>query len=147
MSSEGARLCQRMNGVARACSDAAILEARRLYGGGPCVGPCSGTVTADPRQETPLESDLLQKRVANCFSGVIGHQVVPSSVRTQGIIQSTLTAYADPTNPESRFVAYRGPVILAPCPPIPTAIVNANIPKSSKRCPLPNKGYNPNLPA
>ena len=146
MSSEGARLCQRMNGVARACSNAAILEARRLYGGGPCVGPC-GAVVADPRQETPLESDLLEKRVANCFSGVIGHQAMTSSERTKMIEQSTITAYSDPTNPDSRFVAYRGPVVLSPCPPIPTAIVNANLPKSSKRCPLPNKGYNPNLPA
>jgi hypothetical protein len=146
MSSESARLCRMLNGVSRGCSNAAILEARRLYGGGPCGGTCGGTV-ADPRQETPLESDLLQKRVTECFSGVIGRTVGLESTRTQGLIQSTITAYNDPTNPDSRFVAYRGPVIPPVCPPISTVILNANIPKSSVRCPLPNKGYMPNLPA
>lgn len=148
MSSESARLCRQMNGISAACSNAAILEARRLYGGGPCAaGPCGGQVVADPRQETPLESDLLEKRVVNCYSGVIGRSVVPESVRTQGLIQSTIAAYNDPTNPDTRFVQYRGPVIPPVCPPISTVILNANIPKSSVRCPLPNKGFMPNLPA
>jgi hypothetical protein len=142
--SESGRLSRKLDAVQRACSNAAILEARRLYGGGPCDS--CGTA-ADPKQETPLSSDVLEAKVTTCFSAVIGRQVGPESARTDELIQRTLDAYADPANPDTRFVAYRGPYIPPVCPPIPTEILNANIPKSSKRCPLPNKGYNPNLPA
>lgn len=146
MTSEGARISRQLNGISRACSNAAVLEARRLYGGGPCDGDC-GKVVPDPAQLVQIPSDRLAAVVSNCYSAVIGRQVGPSSQRTQALIQSTLTAYADPTNPETRFVAYRGPVIAPVCPQVPLEDRNANIPKSSKRCPLPNKGFNPNLPA
>jgi hypothetical protein len=144
--SEGGRLSRKLDAITRACSNASILEARRLYGGG---GPCAdcGATVADPKQETPLSSDVLEAKVTNCFSAVVGRQVGPESARMDGLIQRTLDAYANPANPDSRFVAYRGPYIPPVCPPIPTAILNANIPKASRRCPLPNKGYNPNLPA
>ena len=120
------------------------MAARAMYGGSPC-GTCDA-VTADPAQKTPLESDLLDKQVRTCFSGVVGTQPTTEGVRTLDLITRTLDASVNPLDPDARFSQYRGPFIPPVCPPIPTAVLNANIPKSSTRCQLPNKGYMPNLP-
>ncbi len=147
MTTESYRLSQKLDCVARSCSNSAILAARRFYGPACEDGNC-GRVTPIPKQETPLESDVLAATVANCYSGYVGRPPVePESFKTQKLAACTVAAYNDPTNPESRFVQFRPPVIPPVCPPIPTEILNANIPKSSTRCPLPNKGYMPNLPA
>jgi len=144
--SEAARLSRKLYGIQQGCSNAALLAARAMYGGSPC-GSC-GEAAADPAQKTPLESDLLDKQVRTCFSGVIGTQPTTEGVRILDLITRTLDASVDPLNPDARFSQYRGPFIPPVCPPVPAADLNANIPKQSlKRCPLPNKGYMPNLPA
>ena len=144
--SEAARLSRKLYGIQQGCNNAALLAARAMYGGSPC-GNC-GAVAADPAQETPLESDLLEKRVRTCFSGFISTQPSTEGRRTADLITRTLDASVNPLDPEARFSQYRGPFIPPVCPPIPASALNANIPKQSlKRCPLPNKGYMPNLPA
>lgn len=147
MTSESYRLSRKMNCVAQSCSNAAVLEARRFYAANCESGNC-GRVEPDPPQKVQLESDHLSALVATCFSSVIGRgPVEPESIRIQKAAACSIAAYNDQTNPETRFVQYRPPVIPPVCPAIPTEILNANIPKASKRCPLPNKGFNPNLPA
>jgi len=147
MTTESYRLSLKLDCVARSCSNSAILAARRFYAP-VCEDGACGKVAVDPKQQTQLESDFLAATVANCYSGFVGRPPPEQeSVKTQKLAACTVAAYNDPTNPETRFVQFRPPVIPPVCPPIPTEILNANIPKSSKRCPLPNKGYNPNLPA
>jgi hypothetical protein len=144
--SEAARLSRKLCGIQQSCNNAAILAARAMYGGSPC-GACD-TVVANPAQQTPAESDYLNAKVATCFSGVIGTQPTTEGVRILDLITRTLDASVDPLDPDARFSQYRGPFIPPVCPPIPTSVRNANIPKQSlNRCPLPNKGFMPNLPA
>jgi hypothetical protein len=147
MGSESGRLSNRMDEIQRGCGQAALAAARRAYGGDPCVS-CGG-VQRDPAQLVPRESDHLQAVVASCLaSGVIGRTPGPESLRTQTLAQKTVDAYTNQFGADSRFAHYRGPYIPPVCPPIPTEILNANVPKQSlRRCPLPNKGFNPVLPA
>ncbi len=143
--SEGARLSRKLCEIQQSCGTASLMAARAMYGGSPC-GACGSSVGGT--QQTPLESDLLDKQVRICFSGVVGTQPTTESQRTLDLITRTLDASVDPLDPDARFSQYRGPFIPPVCPPTPTAVLNANIPKQSlNRCPLPNKGYMPNLPA
>lgn len=144
--SESGRLAQKIEGIRRNCGNAALVAARAYYG-----GPCEGCGPAkDPLQEVPLSSDLLaaqQARVLSCPGAVIRTPPPPESVRILDKIAQTLAESVNPLNPDARFSEYRGPFIPPVCPPVPLEDRNANIPKSSTRCPLPNKGYLPNLPA
>lgn len=94
------------------------------------------------RQETPLESDLLAAKVP--CQNIQGTTVALESTRTQEKIQKVLDYSVNPLDPNARFSEYRGPNVTPVCPPIPTEIVNAFLPKASKRCPLPNS---PSFPA
>lgn len=150
--SESGRLSQKMDSIRRSCGNAALNAARAYYGGvAPVGGPCEGCGPAkDPLQEVPLSSDLLtfkQDKLLACPGSVVRAGVPPESVRIQDRITQTLADSVDPLNPDARFSEYRGPFIPPVCPPVPIADRNANIPKASTRCPLPNKGYLPNLPA
>jgi hypothetical protein len=146
--SEGGRLSQKLESIRRGCGNAALAAARAYYGGEPC-GPCGGPAK-DPLQFVPLSSDYLtlkQDQVLACPGAVVRAGVPPQSVRIQEIITSNLDQSVNPLNPDARFSEYRGPFIPPVCPPVPLVDRNANIPKASTRCPLPNKGYMPNLPA
>lgn len=149
--SEAGRLARKMDDIRRSCGVASLAAARALYGSG-CGGgsgsACGSAVAKDPAQETPLESDLLDKRVRECFSGVVRPQPVPESVRIADLATRTIRESVNPLDPDTRFSIYRGPFIPPVCPEVPLVDRNANVPKQSmSRCPLPNKGYMPNLPA
>ena len=146
MTSESGRLSRKLDAIQRDCNQAALLAARALYGGRPAdCGSCG--VVRDPALFTPLESDRLETLVNTCYSGVKGRLPGSESQRISGIQQRVEDAYNDQFGVNSRFVQYQGPVVLPVCPPIPTEILNANIPKASLRsCPLLNKGTNPVLP-
>lgn len=141
--SEGGRISRKLDEIRRSCALAALAAAR---GSGPC--DCGPAPPADLAQKTPLESDYLDKQVRTCFSGVIGRQVGPESRRIQAHQEQVIVDSTDPMNPDTRFSQYRGPFIPPVCPPVPQIDRNANVPRQSlSRCPLPNKGYMPNLPA
>lgn len=104
--------------------------------------PCCNTVPVS-RKQVPLESTNLQAQIAGCYrvdtekARRLANQSlrgVPESVRIAQLIQDTNTCYIDPLDPKSRFVQYRGPQVATVCPPMPTEITNANIPKPSTRC-------------
>lgn len=147
--SEAGRLARKMDEIRRGCNMAALNAARSFYGTGNCgsSGTCSGAPARDPAQKTPLESDLLDKRVRECFSGVVRSQPVPESVRIADLATRTIQESVNPLDPDTRFSIYRGPFIPPVCPDVPQEDKNANVPKQSlSRCPLPNRGYMPNLP-
>ena len=127
----GLRNCQIQNSLQRA---------RDIYG-----QTCNDSCILGPtvyRQETPLESDILAKKVT-CLN-TQGTTVALESVRTQKKIQKVLDFSVNPLDPNARFSDYRGPNVIPVCPPVPTEIANAFLPKASKRCPLPNS---PSFPA
>lgn len=146
--SEGGRLSRKLDEIRRSCALAALAAARGTNAN-PCVaGDCGSAPPADLAQKTPLESDYLDKQVRTCFSGVIGRQVGPESVRINARQEQVIVESTDPFNPDTRFSQYRGPFIPPVCPSVPQVDRNANVPRQSmSRCPLPNKGYMPNLPA
>lgn len=145
--SESGRLSRKLDEIRRSCALAALAAARA--GAAPCVaGDCGSAAPADLAQKTPLESDYLDKQVRTCYSGVIGRTVGPESRRILAHQEQVIMDSMDPTNPDTRFSQYRGPFIPPVCPPVPQIDRNANVPRQSlSRCPLPNKGYMPNLPA
>jgi hypothetical protein len=127
---DGLRNCQIRNSVDRA---------RDIYGT-TCIDSC---ITATVyKQETPRESDILPTKVS-CLN-FQGTTVGLESTRIQAKIQKVLEDSIDPLNPDARFSEYRGPYLAPVCPPVPTEILNAYLPKASTRCPLPNK---PSFPA
>jgi hypothetical protein len=59
---------------------------------------------------------------------------VPESVRIKRLEQDTIAAFSSSTDPQKRFIQYQGPQIQIQCPPLPTEITNAFLPKPSVRC-------------
>jgi hypothetical protein len=111
--SESGRLARRMDEIRRGCNSASLAAARALYGAAPCSGAnCSGAPAKDPEQFTPMESDLLDKRVRECFSGVVRALPGPESVRIAAVAKRTIDESVNPLDPDTRFSIYRGP---APC--------------------------------
>ena len=131
--SEGGRMIQLQADATRCAVREAIQKARASTC---CPVPVSRTVV-------PLESTNLQAQLAACYrltSGQIQLQAkqplrgVPESVRIAKLIEATNQCFIDPLDPNSRFIEYRGPQVATVCPPIPTEITNANLPKPSTRC-------------
>jgi len=64
---------------------------------------------------------------------IYGTSVGPESARIQAANQCVIDNSTVPTNPDARFSMYRRPYVPPACAPIPTAILNANLPKPSTR--------------
>lgn len=134
---EGGRMAQILAASARCQVKEAIAKARAINGPPQCApGPTSRAVV-------PLESTNLQGQLAACAritaqqATVIATQPlrgVPESVRIARLNQEILDQYSPYSNSERRFLEYRGPFIPIQCPPLPTEITNANLPKPSTRC-------------
>ena len=133
---EGGRLAQIIANSQALAVKEAIKKARNQS------DPCCNTVPIS-RKQVPLESTALEGQLAACYrinteqARRLANQSlrgVPESVRIAQLIQDTNTCYTDPLDSNSRFVEYRGPVVATVCPPMPTEITNANIPKPSTRC-------------
>lgn len=105
--------------------------------------PCCKTPTLN--NNTPLESDYLQTTLS-CYT-YVRPPVPPQSVRISRLIQSTLAAENDPSNPDTRFSAYAPTPVIVPCPPLDPALFNGNLPKFALSCSsLPNTPLTPSLP-
>lgn len=110
-----------------------------------CDGPQCNDASGSTSIETPSEGEYLQGRLANNFKGYIGRNIGAESSRIQGVITSIVECSTDPFNPERRFAQYAKRVVLPVCPTVPQVDLNANLPKSSTRCALPNKPYFPSI--
>ncbi len=134
---EGGRMVQILAAARRCEVKEAIAKARALNSGS-CCPP-----VPQSRAVVPLESTNLQAQVAACAritaqqATVIAQQPlrgVPESVRIARLNQEILDQYAPYSDSRRRFLEYQGPQVPVVCPPIPTEITNANIPKPSTRC-------------
>ncbi len=133
---EGGRMTQILAASKRCQVQEAIAKARATYQPAPCPGPIS-------RKDVPLESTALQGQLATCarITAADAQRIVsqplrgvPESVRIAQLVQDIEDQYAPYSDSSRRFLEYRGPVVPVVCPPLPTEILNANIPKPSTRC-------------
>jgi hypothetical protein len=134
---EGGRMVQILAAARRCEVKEAIAKARALNSGS-CCAP-----VPQSRAVVPLESTNLQGQIQACAritaqqATVIAQQPlrgVPESVRIARLNQQILDQYAPYSDSRRRFLEYQGPQVPVVCPPIPTEITNANLPKPSTRC-------------
>jgi hypothetical protein len=143
MDTEGGRVA-RVLANARSCMAATALAKARAMRGSPCGNSCA---LPDSTINKPVpQSSVALDRAASCYFYESQETGVPESVRIARTQQRTLDLSRDPTDPFSRFSAYRRPFIQI-CPPIPQSYYRAGEPVlQGKNCPLPNKPGNPVLP-
>jgi hypothetical protein len=134
---EGGRMVQILADSRRCQVKEAIAKAR-LLNSGTCCPP-----VLQSRAVVPLESTNLEAHVAACarinaqqasFIATQPLRGVPESVRIARLNQRILDEYSPYSDSSRRFLEYRGPIVPVVCPPIPTEITNANLPKPSTRC-------------
>jgi hypothetical protein len=139
--SESNRLSQLLSKMRQESIQNAIKTARTISK--PCGNECLDS-SANFLDSTPLESDLLAYNVKKMIL-ITGNTVPAESSRIQAIISATLNNSMDQFNPLTRFAHY-APRLLPPvCPVVPLVDRNANLPKASTACPLPNKFYFPTI--
>ena len=134
---EGGRMVQILEASRRCQVKEAIAKARAINPPGCCQPvPVSRIIV-------PLESTNLEGQLARCarINAQQAQQIasqplrgVPESVRIAKLNQEILDQYSPYSDSNRRFLEYQGPVIPIACPPIPTEITNANLPKPSTRC-------------
>ena len=140
--SESARLSRMLSEMRQANILASIQNAKAISK--PCDGGGCGD-ESDSRLHTATEGEFLQARLANNFKGYIGRIVGAESSRIQGVITTIVECSTDPFNPDRRFAQYAKRIVPPVCPTVPQVDLNANLPKSSTKCPLPNKPYFPSI--
>jgi hypothetical protein len=123
---EGGRMVQILMNAKRCATLEAIQRARASY----CIPTPTSTKAAQ------LESAYLQAKVANCTrvdslrATALASQ--PLKGASEGLrINLLINQTCANTN---RFAEYIGPRVPFVCPPMPTEITNANLPKPSTRC-------------
>jgi len=143
MDTEGGRIANVL-ASAKACMAAEALAKARAFRGSPCSQACA---LPDSTINKPVpQSSVILDAGAGCYLYQSAETGVPESVRIARIQQRTLDLSRDPTDPLSRFSAYRRPFIQI-CPPIPQSYYRAGEPVlQGKNCGLPNKPDNPVLP-
>lgn len=131
----------RMNQILMNAQCCAVNEAIRKAKASSCCPVPAEYSTRN--NQVPLESTNLEARIAACARiNALQAQIVASQplrglsegqrIRMlQQEVDSQFCAYNDP---ERRFQEYLGPRVPVVCPPLPTEILNANIPKPSTRC-------------
>ncbi len=134
---EGGRMTQILVAAARCQVKEAIAKARAMN------APPLCSPTPQSRKDVPLESTAFEGQLAAC-ARITAHQAqsiatqplrgVPESVRIARRNQEILDQYAPYSDSNRRFLEYQGPQVPVACPPLPTEITNANLPKPSTRC-------------
>lgn len=134
---EGGRMAQILAASKRCQVSEAIAKARAINSDS-CCPP-----VPQSRIVVPLESTNLQSQIATCArinaqqASVIASQPlrgVPESVRIARLNQKIIDQYSPYSDSNRRFLEYQGPQVPIVCPPLPTEITNAHLPKPSTRC-------------
>lgn len=139
--SESNRISQLLSRMRQSSLQTTIRHAKVISK--PCNGPTCSEISGNNLNETPLESDLLAYNVATKMIKVQGTSVSSESARIQNVMISTINYATNEFNPVNKFAQYAPRVVLPVCPPVPLIDRNANLPKGSTKCPLPNKPYLP----
>lgn len=132
--SEGGRMIQIL-ADARRCQVAEAIKKARASNCG-CPVP---TRDSTLRNQVPLESTNLQATIARCALVNATRAEILASQPLRGLsegarIRIQQQQLADQCATDNRFAEYIGPRAAEVCPPMPTEITNANIPKPSTRC-------------
>lgn len=133
--SEGGRLSNKIYRQQCTQNLNAIEKARMIYGATCLDASC--ITEKQYRQETPRESDYLKTKI--CIPPTIGTSCINSSSLTLKRQQCVIDYSTDPLDPLLRFAQYNLPPIPPACPPVPTDILNAFLPKASTKCVLENR--------
>ena len=123
---EGGRMVQILMNARRCATQEAIQKAR--------ASCCQPTPTST--KAAPLESTYLQGRLAACARINAEQASLLASQPLRGVSEGARIAILinQTCANQSRFEEYIGPRVPFVCPPMPTEITNANLPKPSTRC-------------
>ncbi len=134
---EGGRMVQIL-ATARRCQVNEAIAKARLLNSGSCCPPVPQSRAVVPLESTNLEAQLARcARITAQQASLIATQPlrgVPESVRIARLNLEVLDQYSPYSDSRRRFLEYQGPQVPVVCPPIPTEITNANLPKPSTRC-------------
>ena len=115
---ESGRINQILTNAQRCAVQSAILQARA----GCCVPSRPSSQVQVPQQSSYLESKT------GCYAFIPAIQApTTESTRILRLQQQTIDA-------APRFLEYQGPRVQVQCPPLPTEITTAFLPKPSTRC-------------
>jgi hypothetical protein len=123
---EGGRMVRLQMEATRCAVNQAIQRAR--------ASCCQPTPTS--RKAAPLESSYLQGKVAACARLNAQQATILASQPLRGVSEGARIAVLinQTCANTSRFEEYIGPRVPFVCPPMPTEITNAHLPKPSTRC-------------
>ena len=123
---EGGRMVQILMNAKRCATQEAILRAR--------ASCCQPTPTSTKAAQ--LESAYLQGKIAACARINSTQASILASQPMRGVSEGARIAVLinQTCANTSRFEEYIGPRVPFVCPPMPTEITNANLPKPSTRC-------------
>lgn len=123
---EGGRMAQILMNAKRCATQEAIQKAR--------ASCCQPTPTGN--KQVQLESSNLQARVAACARINAEQAAILASQGLRGVSEGARIAVLinQTCANTSRFEEYIGPRVPFICPPMPTEITNAHLPKPSTRC-------------
>lgn len=123
---EGGRMIQIQMDAKRCVTLEAIQRARAT-----CCQP-----TPVSRKAAPLESSYLQGKLAACARVDAERATILASQPLRGVSEGARIAILinQTCQNQDKFQEYQGPRVPFVCPPMPTEITNANLPKPSTRC-------------
>lgn len=123
---EGGRMVQILMNAKRCATAEAIKRAR--------ASCCQPTPTST--KVVPLESSSLQGQLAACARIDADRATALASQPLKGVSEGARIAVLinQTCANVDRFAEYLGPRVPTVCPPMPTEITNANLPKPSTRC-------------
>jgi hypothetical protein len=132
-----------INKVLRNAKTCAVQDAVRRANTNPACAGCapltySGRGGVNSSQITDASINTRTALLPSDITAIVsqGLKGVPESVRIRLLQDKTAEAYSPATDLYRRFSEYKGKVILPPCPPTPTEILNSTMPKYSKSCAL-----------
>lgn len=134
---EGGRMNQILSAARRCQVNEAIAKARILNSRDVCQ-PSPISRKQVPQESTALQGQLLAcARLTSQQAQLLAQQPlrgVPESVRIARLNTQLLNQYSPYSDSQRRFLEYQGPQVPVVCPPLPTEITNAHLPKPSTRC-------------
>jgi hypothetical protein len=138
--SESNRVSQLLSQMRQNQINETIKKARAVFK--PCVNNNCQDATPNSLNIIPRQSDRLYYNVNSRCTIINGRTVGPESSRIKDVEAELIDCSTNPFNTSRRFAEFQPRVVPPVCPPSER---NGNLPKSSTKCPLPNKFYFPSI--
>ena len=117
-----------------------IKKARAVFK--PCVNNNCQDTSSNNLDIIPLESNKLKYKVNRLCFKINGRIIGPESARIKNAEAELIDCSTNPFNTSNRFAEFEPRLVPPVCIP---SDKNGNLPKSSTKCPLPNKFYFPSM--